>query len=63
MTEPKDQLEHAHARIDGDGDTSDNARRAVSAGELPLEMLIAEIGRYVAVVEVFRSEGCEPRWA
>jgi hypothetical protein len=26
------------------------------------EALIREIGRYLAVVEVFRSERCEPTW-
>jgi hypothetical protein len=26
------------------------------------EALIAEIRRYLGVVEVFRAEGCEPRW-
>jgi len=31
-------------------------------GERALETLISEIRRYLAVVEVFRGEGCEPRW-
>ena len=25
--------------------------------------LITEIERYLSVVEIFRGEGCEPRWA
>jgi hypothetical protein len=32
-------------------------------GELALEALISEIRRYLAVVEVFRGEGCEPCWS
>ena len=27
------------------------------------ESLIAEIGRYLAAVDLFRAEGCEPCWA
>ena len=30
---------------------------------LPLDELASEVGRYLAAVEVFRSEGCEPRWS
>jgi hypothetical protein len=26
------------------------------------DALIREIGRYLAAVEAFRAEGCEPRW-
>ena len=32
-------------------------------GEPVLETLISEIRRYLVVVEVFRGEGYEPRWA
>jgi hypothetical protein len=28
-----------------------------------LEALLKEIRRYLDVVDVFRAEGCEPRWA
>jgi hypothetical protein len=28
-----------------------------------LDTLFAEIARYLAVVDVFREQGCEPRWS
>ena len=28
-----------------------------------LDLLVSEIRRYLEVVDVFRAEGCEPRWA
>jgi hypothetical protein len=31
--------------------------------ELDPEVLIAEVERYLAAVELFRAEGCPPRWA
>jgi hypothetical protein len=33
------------------------------AEPLHLDELIPEIERYLAAVELFRSEGCEPHWA
>jgi hypothetical protein len=30
---------------------------------LELDVLFGEIGRYLAAVEVFREQGCEPRWS
>ena len=38
-------------------------RRSSGGDRVDVEALIAEIGRYLAVVAVFRAEGCEPRWA
>jgi hypothetical protein len=28
-----------------------------------IESLVAEIGRYLVAIDVFRAEGCEPCWA
>jgi hypothetical protein len=42
-------------------DTTESSIRS-TLGERTFETLIAEIRRYLAVVEVFRGEGCEPRW-
>ena len=30
---------------------------------LQLDALVSEVERYLAAVELFRSEGCEPRWS
>jgi hypothetical protein len=46
---------------DGRDNPTDTA--GTSLGELAVEKLINEIQRYLEVVEVFRAEGCEPRWA
>jgi len=28
-----------------------------------LDVLFGEVGKYLAAVEVFREQGCEPRWS
>jgi hypothetical protein len=33
-----------------------------SSDHIETEQLLAEIGRYLAAVELFRALGCEPRW-
>ena len=38
-------------------------RRSSSGEHVDVDALIAEIERYLAVVDVFRAEGREPRWA
>ena len=30
---------------------------------LDIELLFAQIGRYLVAVDLYRGEGCEPRWA
>ena len=59
--EPITDLEHAYPSIDRADDTTESSIR-LALGERTLEPLIPEIRRYLAVVEVFRGEGCEPRW-
>ena len=60
--EPTNDREAACSSIDRADHTTDSALSA-AVGELALEALISEIRRYLAVVDVFRVEGCEPRWA
>jgi hypothetical protein len=43
-------------------DTTETPFPAV-LGEPVLETLLSEISRYLAVVEFFRREGCEPCWS
>jgi hypothetical protein len=37
-------------------------RPTIRAMAIDIEQLIEEILRYLAAVDVFRSEACEPRW-
>ena len=39
------------------------AARSVDGEGLDVEALMTEIRRYLAAVDAFRAEGCEPRWA
>ena len=36
---------------------------ALDLSTFDLETLVAEIGRYLATIALFREEGCEPEWA
>ena len=36
---------------------------ALDMATFDLETLVAEIGRYLAAIALFREEGCEPEWA
>jgi hypothetical protein len=62
MLGPTNDLNDADSTLDRAHDTTEVVLHA-ALGELALEALISEIRRYLAVVEVFRGEGCEPRWA
>jgi hypothetical protein len=59
--ETNTDLDRAHSSIACEDDVTEAALRA-ELGVLVLDALNSEIRRYLAVVEVFRSEGCEPRW-
>lgn len=61
MVEPINDLESADSIVDRAHDTTDTVLHA-APGESGLEALISEIRRYLVVVDVFRVEGCEPRW-
>jgi hypothetical protein len=54
-------LDRAHPSIACEDDVPETALRA-ELGALGLDALISEIRRYLAVVDLFRGEGCEPRW-
>ena len=36
---------------------------ALDLATFDLETLVAEVGRYLAAIALFREEGCEPEWA
>jgi hypothetical protein len=58
----REDTELAHPRTAPAGVTTENPLQ-VALGEFALEALISEIRRYLAVVEAFRGEGCEPCWS
>lgn len=59
---PATNLKPFRPSVDRMEDASGDAIPSVP-GERALNALIDEIRRYLDVVELFRAEGCEPRWA
>ena len=59
--EPISSPDRVRSSVNRVNDTTENSISS-ALDERTLDALIAEIRRYLAVVEVFRAEGYEPRW-